>query len=83
MWKGRALVASRVGGITGQVKPGSGILLDDPTDLLAFGDTLADLLDRPDEIIQLGRRARQQVLEDFVGDKHLVRYAELIQWLVT
>lgn len=83
MWKGRALVASRVGGITGQVKPGSGILLDDPTDLLAFGDTLADLLDRPDEIVRLGRRARQQVLEDFVGDKHLVRYAELIQWLVT
>ena len=41
MWKGKALVASRVGGITGQVQPGSGILLDDPADLLAFGDTLA------------------------------------------
>jgi len=83
MWKGKALVASRVGGITGQVKPGSGILLDDPADLVAFGDTLADLLERPDEIVQLGSRARQQVLEDFVGDKHLVRYAQLIQWLVT
>ena len=83
MWKGRALVASRVGGITGQVKPGSGILLDDPADLLAFGETLAGLLERPDEIVKLGGRARQQVLEDFVGDKHLVRYAQLIQWLVT
>lgn len=83
MWKGKALVASRVGGITGQIKPGSGILLDDPSNLLAFGDTLAGLLKHPDHIDQLGRRARQQVLEDFVGDKHLVRYAQLIQWLVT
>lgn len=83
MWKGKALVASRVGGITGQIKPGSGILLDDPANLLVFGDTLAGLLKHPDHIVQLGRQARQQVLEDFVGDKHLVRYAQLIQWLVT
>lgn len=83
MWKGKALVASRVGGITGQIKPGTGILLDDPADLLAFGDTLAGLLEHPHRIVQLGRGARKQVLEDFVGDKHLVRYAQLIQWLVT
>ena len=82
MWKGKALVASRVGGITGQVKPGSGVLLDDPRDLLAFGEALVDLLDRPDEIVQLGNQARRQVLEDFVGDKHLVRWTQLIQWLV-
>ena len=82
MWKGKAVVASRVGGITRQIKPGAGILLDDPADLLAFGGTLDGLLAHPHRIAELGRRARQQVLEDFVGDKHLVRYAQLIQWLV-
>ena len=83
MWKGKALVASRVGGITEQIPPGTGILLDDPADLSAFGDTLAGLLAHPDEIAQLGDRARQHVLEHFVGDKHLVRYAQLIEWLVS
>jgi trehalose synthase len=82
MWKGRAVVASRVGGITGQISPGTGVLLDDPSDLDAFGQVLAGLLARPDEIARLGARAHQHVLEHFVGDRHLVRYAELVQWLV-
>jgi trehalose synthase len=82
MWKGRALVASRVGGITEQIVPGTGVLLDDPSDLSLFGDTLAGLLARPDQIAQLGARARQHVLETFVGDEHLLRYAQLIESLV-
>jgi len=83
MWKGKALVASRVGGITEQIAPGTGILLDDPSNLSVFGDTLAGLLAHPKEIARLGGRARQHVLDEFVGDKHLVRYAQLIEWLVS
>jgi len=83
MWKGRAVVASRVGGITDQIEPGTGILLEDPRDLSVFGETLAGLLADPDEIAELGTRARQHVLGHFVGDKHLVRYADLIEWLVS
>jgi trehalose synthase len=82
MWKGKAVVASRVGGIPSQIAPGTGLLLDDPTDLNAFGDTLAALLAQPHQIAALGGRARQRVLEGFVGDKHLMRYAQLIEWLV-
>ena len=82
MWKGRAVLASHVGGIIDQVAPGTGILLDDPVDLDTFGKTLAALLGQPGEIAGLGSRARQHVLENFVGDKHLERYAQLIEWLV-
>jgi trehalose synthase len=78
MWKGKSVVASRVGGIVEQVAPGTGILLDDPADLAGFGDILADLLQRPDEIRSMGALAREHVLDGFVGDKHLIRYAQLI-----
>jgi trehalose synthase len=78
MWKAKPVVASSVGGITEQVAPGTGILLEDPTDLVAFAEALAGLLTRPDEIVSLGASARQHVLDSFVGDKHLIHFAELI-----
>ena len=81
MWKGRAVLASRVGGIIDQVEPGTGILLDDPADLGTFGKTLVELLGQPAEIAALGANARRHVLDNFVGDKHLERYARLIEWL--
>ncbi len=82
MWKSKAVVASNVGGITEQVPPGTGILLEDPTDLDAFGDTLRELLARPDRVAELGVQARRHVLGGFVGDKHLMRYARLMESLV-
>jgi len=81
MWKGRAVVASGVGGIIDQIESGTGILLEDPHDLAKFGRTLVELLSDPAEIAQLGARARQHVLDQFVGDNHLERYARLIEWL--
>jgi trehalose synthase len=81
MWKGKPVVASRVGGIADQVAPGTGILLDDPADLDAYGDALASLLERPDEMARLGDNARDHVLREFVGDRHLLQYAELIDRL--
>ncbi len=82
MWKSKAVVASAVGGIREQLAPGTGIRLDDPTDLDAFGDTLRGLLDSPDRITELGANARRHVLEGFVGDEHLIRYAHLMASLV-
>jgi len=82
MWKQKAVVASRVGGIVEQIAGGTGVLVDDPFDLTVFGRTLADLLDRPEEIAALGHRARQHVLQGFVGDVHLGRYAELMLALI-
>ena len=82
MWKCKAVIASGVGGIATQIVPGTGILLEDAADLSAFGHTLFDLLAQPDVIADLGRRAHQHVLDTFVGDEHLKRYAYLLDWLV-
>ena len=78
MWKGRPVVASGVGGIVDQVRPGTGVLLDDPGDLDAFGKAVADLLRDPEEIARLGANAHRLVREEYLGDKHLLRFAELL-----
>ena len=82
MWKGRPLLASAVGGIQDQVTRDSGVLLDDPSDLAAFGTSLARLLDDPEEAARLGSNARERVNELFVGDRHLLQYGELFQELL-
>jgi trehalose synthase len=82
MWKGKAIVASRVGGIADQVTPDTGILLDDPNDLSEFGSALASLLADPVRVAQLGASARRRVVEQYLGDRHLLDYARLIEELV-
>jgi trehalose synthase len=79
MWKARPVVASAVGGIVDQIAPGTGVLLSDPADLDAFGDALADLLSRPTEMLALGRRARRHVREQFLSDRQLVQWAQLLE----
>ena len=76
MWKGRPVVGSAVGGIQDQIVDGTGILRD-PTDLAAFGAALRMLLNRPDVAERMGASAKAHVLANFVGDRHLLRYAEL------
>jgi trehalose synthase len=79
MWKSRPVVASAVGGIIDQVPPDAGVLLDDPRDLDLFGRTVRSLLERPDELVALGRRGRQHVREHFLSDRHLIDYARLVE----
>jgi trehalose synthase len=83
MWKAKPVVASPVGGIVDQVAPGTGVLLDDPTDLESFGRVVAERLVRPDELSRLGTNARAHVVDHFVGDRHLIRYASLLTGLLT
>lgn len=82
MWKSRAVVASHVGGISDQVAPGTGILLEDPTDLEAFSEILVWLLDQPEEIRRFGSNARRHVLEQFVADRHLLNCARMLEQLL-
>jgi trehalose synthase len=82
MWKGRPVVGSAVGGIQDQLVDGTGVLLPDPLDLAAFGAAACRLLDRPDLADRMGDLARAHVRERFVGDTHLLRYAELFDGLL-
>jgi trehalose synthase len=82
MWKARPVVASRIGGIQDQIEHGvHGLLLDDPTDPHEFARTLRCVLTDGELSEQLGRNARQRVLDEFLGVRHLIRYAELLATL--
>jgi trehalose synthase len=82
MWKGRPVVASRVGGIQDQVIDGETGVLVEPTDHEAFGAALASLLSDRDRADRLGAAAREHVREHFLGDRHLREYARLVIDLV-
>jgi trehalose synthase len=83
MWKGRPVVASRIGGIQNQIEHGrTGLLLDDPTDLETFGALLRDLLGHPADAEAMGRRAQEEVRDHFLGPRHLMQYARLMTELL-
>ncbi|MDR2986605.1 MAG: glycosyltransferase [Nocardiopsaceae bacterium] len=82
MWKGRPVIGSAVGGIVDQIAPGTGILLPDPRDLAAFGDDVRWLLTHPDEAEQMGVAGKEYIREHFVGNVHLLNFAEVIEPLI-
>jgi trehalose synthase len=83
MWKGRAVVASKVGGIQDQIgHQREGLLLANPTDLPGLGSLLAGLLRAPETADQLGVAAKRKVTTEFLGDRHLRQYAELLTELL-
>ncbi len=80
MWKAKPVVASAVGGIQDQIQNGvSGLLLKDPNDLDTFAEVVAALLHDPQEGARLGAGARARVQDRFLGDRHLIQYAELFE----
>jgi trehalose synthase len=82
MWKGRPVVASRVGGIQDQVEDGKdGLLIDDPSNLREFNEALARLFADPDLADRLGAAARERVRDEFLAIRQLIQYADLIEHL--
>jgi trehalose synthase len=80
MWKGRPVVASRIGGIQEQIVDGeTGLLLDDPHDLGAFGAAVTRLLDDSDAAAVMGDRARTRVCEQFISVRSLLDYLRVIR----
>ncbi len=83
MWKGRAVVASRLGGIQDQITDGrDGLLVEDPYDL----DEFAGVLRRAPRGCwpggRLGAAAHARVLAEFLGDRHLEQYVDLFSDMV-
>jgi trehalose synthase len=80
MWKGRPVIASRIGGIQDQIEDGRcGILLDDPSDLEAYGKAVSALLNDPDRAAKIGAAARERVKDRFLGTESLLQYLALIE----
>ncbi len=82
MWKARPIVASAVGGIQDQIEDGvHGLLLKEAGDLSAFGSLVGRLLEDRAYAEQIGQNARKRALESYLGVRHLLQYAELIERL--
>jgi len=80
MWKAKPVVASAVGGIQDQVEDGvSGVLIDDPADLDAAAAAIDGLLGDPRRAREMGEAARQRVLDQFLGTRHLTQYMRLLE----
>ena len=83
MWKGRPVIGSAVGHIVDQIAEGTGLLLPDPADLRAFGQAARRLLADQAEVARMGQAAHRHVRENFLGDIHLMRYAQLLGALIS
>ena len=82
MWKRKPVVASAVGGIVDQIEDDvHGLLVGDPADLPAFGAVVESLLRDREHAAQLAQDARQRVIDEFLGDRHLEQYGALFERL--
>jgi trehalose synthase len=84
MWKSRPVLASAVGGIQDQIEDErSGLLLQDPADLAAFGRETLRLLGDPKLARRLGQNARERIRRHFLANRHALQYIRLFADMVT
>jgi trehalose synthase len=79
MWKGRPVVASRVGGIQDQIEDGTTGRLVTPDDLAEFGAAVSDLLANPHAAERMGEAAQIRVRDHYLGPRHLGQYVDLLE----
>jgi trehalose synthase len=80
MWKARPVLASRVGGIQDQIRHStSGLLLEDPSDLVGFGRALQTLLTDRDQAQRMGEAAHRRVREEYLAPRRLTQELDLIE----
>jgi trehalose synthase len=82
MWKQKPVVAGRVGGIQDQIVDGKSGLLVDPRDLAAVATAIDSLLADPERAAQIGRAAKERVIEEFLQIRRLLEYFEHIEELL-
>ena len=71
MWKGRPVVASRVGGIQDQIEDGvTGCARRRRPTSRAFGERISELLADPHAAERIGEAAQARVRDQFLGPRH-------------
>jgi trehalose synthase len=78
MWKERAVVASRVGGIQDQIRDGRDGLLISPTDLPALGKAISSIIADLGFAQAVGHAARERVRDRFLPPHFLGGHLEVI-----
>jgi trehalose synthase len=79
MWKSKPVIAGAVGGLQEQIVDGvTGVLIDDPRDLEAFGAAAQRLLSDEALSARMGDAAHQRVRDRYLGTRHLIEYVELL-----
>jgi len=82
LWKSRAMVASKVGGIQDQIDDGeSGLLVDDPADYESFGKAIDSLLADDKRSKSLGEAGRETIRGGFLAVQRLTDHFKLIDSL--
>jgi trehalose synthase len=82
MWKGRPVVAARVGGIQDQIEDGRTGRLVAPDDLADFGERVGELLADPHAAERIGAAAQKRVRDHFLGPRHLGQYVDLLEGVI-
>lgn len=78
LWKGRPVIASRVGGIPLQIEDGvTGFLLD-PTDTEGFARRVRQILENPELGERLGRAGKEHVRQHFLITRLLSDYLDML-----
>jgi trehalose synthase len=84
MWKARPVVASRIGGIQDQIVDGeTGVLIDDPTDLVEYGSAVRGLLEDHAGAERMGRAAQARVRDEFLAVRSLMQYLNLFEKILS
>jgi trehalose synthase len=84
MWKAKPVVASGVGGIQDQLVDGkTGLLIDDPRDLPAFGRAIEAIAGDPGRAAEMGAAGREHVRDSYLAIDRLREYVELLTALVS
>jgi trehalose synthase len=79
MWKARPVIASAVGGHRDQISNGqTGVLLDDPSDLRAFGTAIDNLLSDGAAAVNMGLAARDAVRTRYLADRHFLSWMDVL-----
>ncbi len=82
MYKSKPVVASAVGGIVDQIRPGVDGLLVDPHDLAATGRAIATLLADPVAAAQMGEQGHAAAVTEFMPDTSLLAWAQVLDEVV-
>lgn len=78
MYKGKPVVASGIGGITDQIRPGVDGVLVQPRDLKATGEAIAQLLADPKAAAEMGSQAHAAAVNQFMPDTSLLAWAQVL-----